>query len=143
MQDRFSSREGSARRSIETRRGLNWRTILCRFRTRDRGDSYLRLINYCPYSISAPLPPTLDREGPTLLRPRYAWGLTSTPVEASRAPGLTLILICPFIVRLYYSHILSIFTFIVSLIRRTRVCRISLALYRCLCLTFSGLSLRM
>jgi len=43
--------------------GSTGRTILWRFRTRDRGDSYLRLINYCPYPDPGSSPTYLRSSG--------------------------------------------------------------------------------
>lgn len=79
-------------------------TILYPFGTRDRGDSYLVLINCCPYPW-APPPCPRPPPSPFLGRPRDPW-CSLRSGRRPRAPGLTLILICPTIVHFYYSHIL-------------------------------------
>lgn len=82
-----------ARRSFEAPfdRPSSWSegwTILCRFRTRDRGDSYLRLINYCPYPAAWPL--SLAIEGAPHASRTYVGPLSLlsfTPKEAPGHPG--------------------------------------------------------
>lgn len=62
------------------------RTILCRFRTRDRGDSYLRLINYCPYSA---LPLSLAIEGAPLASRTYVGPLSLlSPLRPKKPLGI-------------------------------------------------------
>lgn len=82
------------------------RTILCRVHTRDRGDSYLRLINYCPYSLEpGPPPPSSSieerRASLTVLRSEKEkekgrekeiaarTALPLVPLRPWRAPGRT------------------------------------------------------
>lgn len=72
------------RENREDREVLKERTIFCRFRTRDRGDSYLRLINYCLYSILVSLChlPSIEKGfSLSLSRPEYGSQISRSAPE--------------------------------------------------------------
>lgn len=80
------TRRSTERPSDRRSSGPRGRTILCRFRTRDRGDSYLRLINYCPYSA---LPLSLAIEGAPLASRTYVGPLSLlSPLRPKKPLGI-------------------------------------------------------
>lgn len=105
------------------------RTILWRFRTRDRGDSYLRLINYCPYPIPALSSPTYLRSSGVLsrvqatLEPLLPRAPAAKPPDTGAQLNINLPHHCPLLLLTY----LTDFYFYCFLVHRP--CRLSRVLF--------------